>query len=991
MFMNVNIGYAAVTGKISGIIIDSQTKEPLPSANVQLVGTFLGAAADLDGFYSVLNVPPGIYELQVTMMGYQETVIKQVRVKIDLTTQIDVSLNETVLEIGDVVTVVAERPLVQKDLTSSIASVGSEEINFLPVQSVADILEMQAGVVREGSDFHIRGGRANEVTFLVDGVEITDAYAGKSMGTRVEKDAIQEMQLVSGTFNAEYGKAMSGVVNIITKEGSHKYSGKLDIYAGDYVSSDDVYSVLESVEPGSTDPQTGKVTEIEHLKNPINDLNLTFNTDFTLSGPIPLLGDKLSFFVNGRYVSSDGYLYGYRLYTPQGLPGDSSLVPMTASKTYSTLAKLTYNITPSVELNYQFIWDKSNRPIRGYERAYKYVPDGLRQTFSQSYTHMLTFTHSLSKNTFYELRLAGMMNNYKSYLYEDPTKMPGYLIDVPGDSTGAGAMLFNPNTEEGKILLDSLQQNDVEHSWVIDPANPDGYVDPEFRTTLKGFSFQHAGTENNHEYRDYGFTNAKFDLTSQITPVHQIKFGFDGKLHDLKRDSYTLVDKGNVDDDVTVLYVYTPSVPVETDLNREKYSYNPVEMSVYLQDKIELKEMIINIGVRLDYFDPDATIPSDIRDPDIYRPLKEEHQYKNWNAAHADTLSQVDLEDYKASLEEYTLEERKAFMQKDIPAKINISPRIGISFPITTKGIIHFSYGHFLAMPGFQYLYNGAGYKLPTSGYKLFGNPDLEPEKTIHYEIGLQQQLGSDIGLDVTLFYKDTRDWVGSSPIYKTDRSGIGYSKYENKDYSNVYGMTLDLEKRFSRLFAARVYYAFQLAEGTYSDPKDAFDDVYNASEPEEQRLAMVPMNWDQRHTLNAYMTMTTWGWTITLTGKYLSGRPYTPSVIKSESVGGTAYKGWSTNSQRIPSSSSVDLRVLKSFPIDDWRINMYAVVYNLFDQRGVRSVFSASGRADFDKNMYDDYPGYEADRVGSYNEQLRRPDYYQAPRQIQLGLSLSF
>jgi outer membrane receptor protein involved in Fe transport len=990
MFMDVNIGYAAVTGKISGRIIDSQTEEPLPGANVQLVGTFLGAAADLDGFYSILNVPPGIYELQVTMMGYQETVIQQVRVKIDLTTKIDVSLNETVLEIGDVVIVVADRPLVQQDLTSSIASVGSEEINVLPVQSVADILEMQAGVVREGSSFHIRGGRDNEVTFLVDGVEVTDAYAGRSMGATVEKDAIQEMQLVSGTFNAEYGKAMSGVVSIITKEGSNKYSGKLNVYAGDYVSSDKVYSVLERVEPGPTDPQTGEVTEIEHLKNPLNDLNLTFNTDFTLSGPIPLLSDKLTFFANGRYISSDGYLYGSRWFTPQGLPGDSSLVPMTARIAYSTLAKLTYKITPSIKLNYQFLWDKSHSPIRGYVRAYKYVPDGLRQNLSHSYTHMLMLSHSLSKNTFYELRLARMDNNFKTYLYEDPTKTPGYLIDVPGDSTGAGAMLFNPYTEAGKILLDSLQQNDISHSWVIDPANPDGYVDPELRSTSTSFSFQNAGTENNLEYRDYGFTNAKFDLTSQLTPVHQIKLGFDGKIHDLKRDSYTLVDKRN-DVDVTDLFVYTPSVPDVESLNREKYSYNPVEMSAYLQDKIELLEMIINIGVRFDYFDPDATVPSDVRDPDIYRPLKEEHIYKNWDAAYAATLSQVDLEDYKASLEAYTPEERKAFMRKDVPAKFNISPRIGISFPITSKGIIHFSYGHFLGMPGFQYLYNDASYKLPTSGNKLFGNPDLEPEKTVHYEIGLQQQLGNDIGLDVTLFYKDTRDWVGTSPLYKTVQTRVSYSKYVNKDYSNVYGMTLDLEKRFSHLFAARVYYAYQLAEGTYSNPKDAFDQVYNASEPEEPRLAMVPMNWDQRHTLNAYLTMNTGNWTFTVTGRYLSGDPYTPSISKSETTGGATYVGWSTNSERIPSSSSVDLRVFKSFPIDEWRINLYAIIYNVFDQRGVTGVFSASGLADFDPNTYADYHGYNASRIGSYNEQIRRPDYYQSPRQVQLGLSLSF
>ncbi|MEJ2545130.1 MAG: hypothetical protein P8Y99_13770, partial [Calditrichaceae bacterium] len=791
----------------------------------------------------------------------------------------------------------------------------------------------------------------------------------------------------------------SGVVSVITKEGTPKYAGKLNVYAGDYLSSsDDLYSVLESTEPGPYDEARGVVTEVEHLRDPLDDLNLTFNTDFTLSGPVPLLGDKLTFFTNGRYVSSDGYLYGIRMFKPQGyldadgnlnvLGGDSSLVAMNARKTYSSLAKLTYKLTPSIKLNYQFLWNKSHRPLSGYNRSYMFVPDGLAQDFSEGFTHILTLSHSLSNKTFYEFRFAGMNNESKSYLYKDPTKTPGYLVEVPGDSTGVGAMLFDFTTDEGQILLDSLEQNDIRHNFVIDPDNTEGYVDPTLHgMTSDGWDFSKVGTVNSHSYRDYGFLTAKFDLTSQITQSHQVKLGFEGKRHDLKRDSYSLIKDSLRSDNY-----WAPAVPDVNSRNREKYSYNPVEMSAYLQDKIELDKMIINIGVRMDYFDSDAKTYTDIHDPDIYRPTRNKNIYKDWDQEYfSSLLTQTEEDAYIASLEEYTPEERKAFMLKDVATKMNISPRLGISFPITSEGIIHFSYGHFLGMPAFSYLYNSSDYKLASSGYTLFGNPDLKPEKTVHYEIGLQQQLGNDIGLDVTVFYKDTRDWVGSSTLYSTYQSGIQYSKYVNKDYSNVYGMTLDLEKRFSHMFAARVYYAYQLAEGTYSNPDDAFDKVYNASDPEEPRLALVPMNWDQRHTLNAYTTMTTRGWTITLTGRYQSGQPYTPSVVYAEQTGSSTYSGWTENSQRIPSSSSVDLRILKSFPIDNWYINVYAVVYNLFDQRGIRNVFSTSGQPDFDANIYNDYSTYSAERLGSYNLQFRRPDYYQAPRQIQLGLSISF
>ncbi|MBN2105601.1 TonB-dependent receptor [bacterium] len=985
MLMNIGMGYGAVTGKIMGVVTDARENVPLPGANVMIQGTSLGAATDVNGQYSIINVPPGIYELRVTMMGYQETIIQEVRVRIGLSSSIDVGLNQTVIETGDVVTVVAERPLVQPDETFSISSVGAEDIKDLPVQSMQDVLALQAGVVRDRNDFHIRGGRANEVVFLVDGMEVTDVYEGKSMGATVEKDAIQEMQLVSGTFNAEYGKAMSGIVNIITREGGNRYSGKLNVYAGDYVSGDDIYSVLKDVAPGPEDPETGVITEVECLENPLDNLNLTLNTDFTLSGPFPFLGEKFSFFANGRYVSSDGYLYGSRWFTPQGLPGDRSAVPMTARESYSALGKLTYHMTSNLKMNYQLMFDKSHEPIRSYVRDYKYVPEGLRQEFSESYTHMFSVTHALSQNTFYELRLAGMYRQADSYLYEDPGKTPGWLVkEAEGDP-------FDPYTDEGSAKLDSLQQNSVTYSWVIDPDNPEGYIHPDSVNTPTSFSFQHAGTERKHTYRDYGFVSAKFDITSQINSANQIKAGFEAKIHELKMDEYDLIAKKNETGTQDII-PYTPDIPLTTSLSRDQYSYNPMEFSAYIQDKIELKEMIINVGLRFDYFDPDAAIPTDIRDPDIIRPLKEENIYKNWDAAHADTLSQVALEDYMEGLDQYTIEERKNFMRKDVDAKMHISPRIGIAYPITDKGIIHFSYGHFLGMPGFQYLYNDADYKMASGGgNRLIGNPDLEPEKTVHYEIGLQQQLGNDIGLDVTLFYKDTRDWVGSSPLYKTVSPAIGYSKYVNKDYSNVYGMTLDLEKRFSRSFSARVFYAYQLAEGTYSDPKDAFDDVYNSGDPEEERIALIPMNWDQHHTLNAYMTMNTHGWTLTATARYQSGRPYTPEIAKAEATGGASYVGWTANSQRIPASSSLDLRILKSIPVGSLSFQFYAVAYNVLDQRGVRGVFANTGQPDYDSNTDADYHGYDSERIGSYNEQLRRPDHYQPPREIQLGFSVEF
>ena len=393
---------------------------------------------------------------------------------------------------------------------------------------------------------------------------------------------------------------------------------------------------------------------------------------------------------------------------------------------------------------------------------------------------------------------------------------------------------------------------DVSYLWFIDPNDPEGYLDPDSATAPTSFSYYRAGTNNNLSIRDYGFWNAKLDLTSQINPRHQIKAGFDLKYHELKLDDYTLIAKKIGEEDIVP---FTPEVPSIASLSRDKYTRKPIEFAAYIQDKIELKEMIVNVGLRFDYFDANTTIPKDIRDPDIYNPFKKENIYKNWLEP-TEPLSPTELEAYEAQFEEYMPEERKAFMHKDIAPKMNISPRIGIAYPITDRGIIHFSYGHFLGMPSLQYLYNNSDYKLHSGGgNRLLGNPDLEPEKTVHYEIGLQQQLSHNIAVDVTLFYKDTRGWVGATPLIQTFRSSVAYSKYRNEDYSNVYGMTLELEKRFAQFYSAKIYYTYQLAEGTYSNPNDSYDNVYNASEPEEPRLALIPMNWDQRHTLNSFVT----------------------------------------------------------------------------------------------------------------------------------------
>ena len=142
--------FAGNTGKIAGTVKDAGNKSPLIGVNVLVQGTSFGAITDEKGEYQILGLPPGSYALRLTLMGYRRTVVENIRVSIDFTTALDVDLASTVIESDETVTIVAEKPLVRKDMTGSLSTVGADEIANLPVRNVEDILQLQAGVIRQG-------------------------------------------------------------------------------------------------------------------------------------------------------------------------------------------------------------------------------------------------------------------------------------------------------------------------------------------------------------------------------------------------------------------------------------------------------------------------------------------------------------------------------------------------------------------------------------------------------------------------------------------------------------------------------------------------------------------------------------------------------------------------------------------------------------------------------------------------------------------------
>jgi hypothetical protein len=170
--------WGGTTGKISGRIIDKATGESLIGCNIIVIEEGLGAATDLNGYYNILNIPPGTYTVKCMMIGYTNVNYTNVTVNADFTTTMDFQLSIAVIA-GEEITVIAEKPIITKDLTSSRATISGERISEMPVEEIGDVLELQAGIVR-GSDnkIHIRGGRASEVVYLIDGISVSDPFSG---------------------------------------------------------------------------------------------------------------------------------------------------------------------------------------------------------------------------------------------------------------------------------------------------------------------------------------------------------------------------------------------------------------------------------------------------------------------------------------------------------------------------------------------------------------------------------------------------------------------------------------------------------------------------------------------------------------------------------------------------------------------------------------------------------------------------------------------
>lgn len=230
------------TGKIKGRLTNKENKEPLIGASVSVEGTTIGAVSDVDGNYVIVNVPTGTHAIKAAYVGYQTVTVQNVIVNTNLTTEINFTLSSEALELKPI-EIIAERPLVNKNATNAVRITTGEDIQALPIRGINNIIALSPGVVLQDNTVFIRGGRQDEVGFYLEGVSITNPMAGGRAVTLVQ-DAIEEIQVQAGGYNAEFGGANAGIIQQQLRSGTSNLKASLQYYSDNlgFRSRDNAYS-----------------------------------------------------------------------------------------------------------------------------------------------------------------------------------------------------------------------------------------------------------------------------------------------------------------------------------------------------------------------------------------------------------------------------------------------------------------------------------------------------------------------------------------------------------------------------------------------------------------------------------------------------------------------------------------------------------------------------------------------------------------------------
>jgi hypothetical protein len=918
LVVNFSTGIAGTTGKIAGVVTDAQSGEPLAGVNVFLEGTSLGAATDVDGTYFIINIPPGRYTVKVIYVGYAEVSIADVQVNTDLTTTVDVLLQSEIMT-SEAIQVVAQKPIIQKDVAASQRSLTSDDIKALPVVTIEEAVGLQAGVT---SGLSIRGGGSDEALFMVDGIQLRDQRNNQPM-TQLPLSAIQEVSVQSGGFGAEYNNVRSGVVNVVTREGSpDRYSGTVafrispatpkhfGISAFDPMSFwHRPYLDPEVMWTGTRNGVWDEYTQrqypqfdgwnniaLESIQNddPTDDITpdaalRRFQYEHRKQGDIEIPDYTLDFGVGGPIAKSLGNL---RFYLSARRTQEAYLMQLSRDALTDQVftLKLTSDLSPTMKLSlfgiygeiyastlsrsggtsyFDSVYDVANAmdragftvPWRMYTNIY-WAP-------TARYTHTISvkLSHVLSPKTFYDIFLRTTGSKYYTNTpdYRDVTPIvevfPGYVTD----ERPTGFWPSNVYSVEGRL-------------------NMGGSV-----STSRDFS----------EIRTYSIRG---DLVSQIDNHNQIKTGFE-----LLYDSYDMqfgmenfvLPEGNT-----------------TTLIEE----NPIRLSVYVQDKIEYEGFISTLGVIMDYTSPNG------------------YWYN---------VEPFDREFFSESFDP-SLEDQ--FKNAKTESKVTFSPRFNISHPITEFSKLYFNYGHYRQLPTSERIFRVQ--RDPRNKMDNFGDPANPLENTVSYELGYEHALSNQFRLHLAAYYRDIKDqsyWVN----FISFDGKVNYSRVTNQQYEDIRGFEIDFSRIYGDWIIGNINYEYRVGTSGHFGTSVVYENPAEMREhlrknPVQSKPRPIPRlkSWIDIYTPANFGPQ--------LGNQFLLGDWHFNFITR-----WTAGSWFTWNPNSIPGVQynvqwsdyfNVDLKISKVFPLGDFDIKLYADIFNVFNIKTFSGVSFEDG---FDYDFY--------------------------------------
>ncbi|MDE0485140.1 MAG: TonB-dependent receptor [Candidatus Poribacteria bacterium] len=992
---------AATIGKISGIVTAEATKQPLVNAKVTIVGTSTTATTNDSGYYVMTNIDPGGYDVRVELTGYRSKTVQATTVFAGLTTTINFALEVSEVVEIEGITVTAQKPLIKKDVTQTTRIIEADEIASMPRDTVNGILQTQAGVavLNSSGSLHIRGGRSMEIKYLIDGIPVNDPI-GRGLGLQISTNALEQMEVITGGFNAEHGDAQSGIINLITKAGTHKFTGRVRYRVGQWGQhhGDPIYGPWldpdEGFRPVALEPFRGifigkphdyqtpyrgnsvtvgelaeregddkvEFTEIapgvyaDRTENPLQPVIDTETGEPKVNEetgevimerqPFKDADGTVIDYEKKQVTLLDGYIVDLEQYSGQfndtkdyklspshigelALSGpiwgnrltfsfasqlrrDESYLPNSGSGGHTLQGKLKFEITPELKLTASGLYDV--REFNNYGGSLRFVPGAIEVDNRDGRSLSVQLSHNINSGTFYTLTFGQFHRSFKSH---QPGKVWDPLNKTFEENAYDPEKSFDQNQEEGRIRNPAQQ----------------AYNDTTYDV---------AGDNNFWTTRNSTTSIFKGVFASQVTENHQIQTGIEFSTNHLYNLGTTNYGSSN-------LYM-------------EYYDVTPTSISLYAQDKMEYEGMIVNAGLRYDIYDPDGISPKDPLDPlelneddgtiklekyEVRVPIISDSTFELSNDK---KLSEVGLPVIKEPIE--------------ASVKHMIAPRLGISFPVTDRAKLHFTYGHYYQIPRGDDLYENLSFDM-RGAIRRRGNPDLEPERTIAYEVGIAQQFTDDLTFDITGFTKDINNLVSSVHVDITN----DYSYFINDIYGRVQGVELSIRKwrTGGGPVSGMLSYTYSVAKGKGSSRNLGYLTYYR-QQPEVTESH--PLAWDQRHIISAFLDIQLpFTSAVNFVGRYASGLPYTPNPrapIKP-----------AINSKRYPATYNVDALVSKRSTISGITYTFFADIRNIFNTKNLDNLLDAV--------TYDRYG------IPLTAQKHSSPISWSSPRLVMMGVSLDF